>query len=93
MPRSLSRDVRSVLPPIASPPGGTGAELQRCWKRQGHAEDMLSSLGEKGGLEWEAQRCSVSRSTVSWGRPKRLPSPIEAGGAVRGSWFSHLPKA
>lgn len=53
---------------------------------------MLSSLGEKEGLEWEVWRCSVSCSTVIWGRPKHLLSPIEAGGAVRGSWFSRPPK-
>ena len=34
----------------------------------------------------------MSCSTVIWGRPKPLLSPIEAGGAVRGSWFSHPPK-
>lgn len=26
-------------------------EPQRCWERRGHAENMLSSLGEKRGLE------------------------------------------
>ena len=50
------------------------------------------SLGEKGGTEWEAWRCSVSHSAVSWRHPKRLRSPIEVLGAVRNSWFSHPPQ-
>ena len=39
MPRAPSRDVRSVLPPIASPPGGTGAAeiLEKAGARGEHA--------------------------------------------------------
>ena len=73
-------------------PGGRGAG-EMLEESRGHALRVPPpSLGEKGGTEWEAWRCSVSRSTVSWGRPKRLRSPIEVWGAVRDSWFSHPPQ-